>query len=61
MHGDDVQAAADLDYAALAPMLILFGAACLGVLVEAFVPRRSRHPVQLSLSLLGAGRRAGRW
>ena len=38
-------------YAALAPMLILFGAACVGVLVEAFVPRdvpahrrRSRRP-----------------
>jgi NADH-quinone oxidoreductase subunit N len=43
----------DIDYAALAPMLILFGAACLGVLVEAFVPRARRYPVQLALSLLG--------
>jgi NADH-quinone oxidoreductase subunit N len=41
----------DLDYAALAPMLILFGAAAVGVLVEAFVPRRYRHPSQLVLSL----------
>ena len=41
-----------LDYAALAPLLILFGAACAGVLVEAFLPRRSRHPVQLVLALL---------
>ncbi|HEY3009481.1 MAG TPA: NADH-quinone oxidoreductase subunit NuoN [Micromonosporaceae bacterium] len=43
----------DIDYAALAPMLILFGVACLGVLVEAFVPRARRYPVQLGLSLLG--------
>ena len=50
-----------IDYAALAPMLILFGAACVGVLVEAFVPRRARNAVQLVLALVGAGRRAGRW
>jgi NADH-quinone oxidoreductase subunit N len=43
----------NLDYAALSPMLILFGVACIGVLVEGFVPRRLRHTVQLSLSLLG--------
>ncbi len=41
----------DLDYAALAPLLILFGAASIGVLVEAFVPRRSRHATQLLISL----------
>jgi NADH-quinone oxidoreductase subunit N len=41
-----------LDYAALAPILILFGASLLGVLVEAFLPRARRHPVQLVLSLL---------
>ncbi|WP_229071805.1 NADH-quinone oxidoreductase subunit NuoN [Actinoplanes sp. DH11] len=41
-----------IDYGALAPMLILFGAACLGVLVEVIAPRRARHPVQLTLSLL---------
>ena len=38
-----------IDYGALAPMLILFGVACLGVLVEAFTPRRSRNVVQLVL------------
>ena len=42
-----------LNYAALAPMLILFGAACVGVLVDAFVPRRARHSVQLVVALLG--------
>jgi NADH-quinone oxidoreductase subunit N len=41
-----------IDYAALAPMLILFGVACVGVIVEALVPRRSRHGVQLGLSFL---------
>jgi NADH-quinone oxidoreductase subunit N len=41
-----------IDYAALAPMLILFGVACLGVLVEALVPRRLRNTVQLTLALL---------
>jgi NADH-quinone oxidoreductase subunit N len=41
-----------IDYGALAPMLILFGVACVGVLVEALVPRRSRNAVQLTLSLL---------
>jgi NADH-quinone oxidoreductase subunit N len=43
----------DIDYAAISPLLILFGVACVGVLVEAFVPRRLRHPVQLWLALLG--------
>src|SRR5258705_7118326 len=32
-------------------MLVLFGAASVGVLVEAFVPRRSRHGVQFLLSM----------
>ena len=32
-----------IDYGALLPMLILFGAACVGVLIEAFAPRRSRN------------------
>jgi NADH-quinone oxidoreductase subunit N len=41
-----------IDYGALAPMLILFGVACAGVLVEALVPRRSRHAVQLGLAFL---------
>ncbi|WP_213451497.1 NADH-quinone oxidoreductase subunit NuoN [Rhizomonospora bruguierae] len=42
-----------IDYAALAPMLILFGVACLGVLVEAAVPRARRGLVQVPLGLLG--------
>ncbi|MCW3818343.1 NADH-quinone oxidoreductase subunit NuoN [Micromonospora sp. DR5-3] len=41
-----------IDYAALAPILIMLGAALVGVLVEAFVPRRLRNPVQLLLALV---------
>ncbi len=41
----------DLDYQALAPMLILFGGACVGVLVEAFAPARARQPLQVVLAI----------
>jgi NADH-quinone oxidoreductase subunit N len=41
-----------IDYGALLPMLILFGAACVGVLVEVMTPRRSRNAIQLSLALV---------
>jgi NADH-quinone oxidoreductase subunit N len=41
-----------IDYGALTPMLILFGVACVGVLVEALTPRRLRNGVQLTLALL---------
>ncbi|HYH25590.1 MAG TPA: NADH-quinone oxidoreductase subunit NuoN [Blastococcus sp.] len=43
----------DLSLAALAPLLLVLGAACVGVLVEAFVPRDARHPVQVALALVG--------
>ncbi|BCJ52875.1 NADH-quinone oxidoreductase subunit N [Actinoplanes sp. NBRC 14428] len=42
----------DIDYGALAPMLILFGAACLGVLLEAVVPKARRYAIQLGLALV---------
>jgi NADH-quinone oxidoreductase subunit N len=42
-----------LSLAALAPLLFVFGAACVGVLVEAFAPRESRHPVQVAVALVG--------
>ncbi|MEV0896552.1 NADH-quinone oxidoreductase subunit NuoN [Actinoplanes sp. NPDC049802] len=41
-----------IDYGALLPMLILFGAACAGVLVEVLVPQRVRNGVQLGLALV---------
>ena len=45
--------APDLSYGALAPLLIVLGAACIGVLVEAFGPREGRQPIQLAVSLVG--------
>ncbi|GIG57598.1 NADH-quinone oxidoreductase subunit N [Longispora fulva] len=41
-----------LDYLALAPMLVLFGAACASILVEAAVPRDWRFRVQVPLTLI---------
>lgn len=42
-----------LEYGQLAPMLIVFGVAVVGVLVEAFVPRTGRRGVQVPLTLVG--------
>lgn len=42
-----------VEYGLLSPMLIVFGVAVVGVLVEAFLPRRSRYPVQLTLAVAG--------
>jgi NADH-quinone oxidoreductase subunit N len=43
--------APEIDWAQLAPVLVVLGAAVVGVLVEAFAPLRVRRPVQLGLSL----------
>ncbi len=45
--------APSIEYAALAPMLIVFGAATVGVLIEAMVPRRIRAVTQTTLALGG--------
>lgn len=42
-----------INWAALTPVLLVLGAGVLGVLVEAFVPRRLRPSVQIVLALLG--------
>jgi NADH-quinone oxidoreductase subunit N len=42
-----------VEYGLLSPMLIVFGVAIAGVLVEAFLPRSSRYQAQLALSLGG--------
>jgi len=50
-------AAPTIEYGLLGPVLIVFAGACLGVLIEALVPRHLRDVVQLiltGLSLLGA-------
>jgi NADH-quinone oxidoreductase subunit N len=41
-----------IDYAALMPVLVILVAACLAVLVEAFLPRYQRWPAQVTLSIL---------
>lgn len=38
-----------IDYGAMAPILIVFGAAIVSVLIEAFMPRGGRRPAQLAL------------
>ena len=43
---------ADINYVAIAPMIVVFAAAVLGVLVEAFAPRRLRYPIQVGLAVL---------
>ncbi|MCW2696723.1 MAG: nuoN [Modestobacter sp.] len=45
--------APDLSLAALTPLLFVFGAAAVGVLVEAFAPRASRHTAQVAIALVG--------
>ena len=40
-----------LNYALLAPMLVVLGGALLGVLIEAFAPRASRHNSQLFVTI----------
>ncbi|MCQ4045154.1 NADH-quinone oxidoreductase subunit NuoN [Streptantibioticus rubrisoli] len=42
-----------IEYAQLSPVLIVFGAAVLGVLVEALLPRRGRYVAQLGVSVVG--------
>jgi NADH-quinone oxidoreductase subunit N len=44
--------AADVNYGAIAPMLIVVAGALIGVLVEAFAPRRTRHTAQVALALV---------
>lgn len=44
--------AVSVNYWAIMPILVVFGGALVGVLVEAFVPRRSRHSVQVALTLI---------
>ncbi|MFJ9519293.1 NADH-quinone oxidoreductase subunit NuoN [Kitasatospora sp. NPDC101801] len=42
-----------IEYGQLSPMLIVFGAALLGILAEAFLPRRARYGAQVTIALLG--------
>ncbi|WP_024805143.1 NADH-quinone oxidoreductase subunit NuoN [Nocardia sp. BMG51109] len=51
--------APSIEYGALSPMLIVFGAAVAGVIVEAFAPRSWRYPLQLLLGVAGLGAALG--
>ncbi|HET6938960.1 MAG TPA: NADH-quinone oxidoreductase subunit NuoN [Nocardioides sp.] len=42
-----------IEYAQLWPMFVVFGVACAGVLVEAFVPRERRYLTQAGLAVAG--------
>ena len=42
-----------IEYSLLSPLLIMFGVAIVGVLVEAFVPRQLRYMVQSLLAIVG--------
>jgi NADH-quinone oxidoreductase subunit N len=45
--------ATKVNYGAVLPMLVVFGAAMIGVLVEAFAPRSSRYAAQVAIALVG--------
>ncbi|MCM2426823.1 NADH-quinone oxidoreductase subunit NuoN [Streptomyces sp. RKAG337] len=42
-----------IEYTQLSPVLIVFGAAIVGILVEAFLPRKSRYLGQIAVSVIG--------
>ncbi|MGY1437364.1 NADH-quinone oxidoreductase subunit NuoN [Streptomyces reniochalinae] len=50
--GDKLQAPS-IEYGKLSPTLIVLGAAALGVLIDAFAPRRARYGAQLFVALVG--------
>jgi alcohol dehydrogenase len=49
---NDVIPAPTIEYGTLAPLLVVFGAACIGVLIEAFAPRYLRKSFHVPLTLL---------
>lgn len=44
-----------IDWVATLPLLIVLGTACVGVLLEAFLPRHQRWPAQVAVSIVGLG------
>ncbi|MCX4442291.1 NADH-quinone oxidoreductase subunit NuoN [Streptomyces albidoflavus] len=44
-----------IEYAQLAPVMIVIGAAVIGIVVEAFAPRRARYHIQLWLTVAALG------
>ena len=52
--------APNIEYGLLAPVLVIFAAACLGVLAEAVAPREIRRVVQLVITFVSLASGAGR-
>jgi NADH-quinone oxidoreductase subunit N len=52
-NGVDSIPAPHIEYSQLSPMLIVFGAAAVGILAEAFLPRRNRYWAQITIALAG--------
>lgn len=50
LRAQEMIPAPDIEYGQLAPVLIVIGAAVVGVLIEAFVPRRARYTAQALLA-----------
>ena len=48
---DDTFVKPQIDYGSLWPILVIFGAACVGVLIEAFLPRQWRYLSQFAITL----------
>ena len=44
----------EVNYVAVMPLLIVFGTAIIGVLVEAFAPRGRRHVIQVTVAVVEA-------
>ena len=44
--------APEINWAAIAPLLVVMAGGLIGIVVEAFVPRRRRHSVQVALSVV---------
>jgi NADH-quinone oxidoreductase subunit N len=53
VRGAGVIATPSVSYRQISPLVVLFAAALVGVLVEAFVPSRLRRRVQIGVALLG--------
>ncbi len=53
LAADSTIQAPSISYSGLLPVLIVLGAACVGVLVEAFIPEESRWVAQTTVALVG--------
>jgi NADH-quinone oxidoreductase subunit N len=52
LAADDTFVKPHIEYGSLWPILVIFGAACVGVLIEAFLPRQWRYAAQFGTTLV---------